>query len=124
MVAAIALGSGVSLLGRDPAVLDREARHVAGRIDVVDPDDPAVVVDGDESIRVAGNPGYPRAFELRHRDNVVGRDRALTAQVKLPGGVVGHLGGCDELDLSFGQQLGELIARSGGRTVQVASSPA
>ena len=46
------------------------------------------------------------------------------AQVKLTGGVIGHLGRCDELDLSLGQQLGDLIARQGAELCKGPALPA
>ena len=50
------LGSGVRLLGGEPALLDGEAGDVARRVDVREPVHAAVAVDGDEPSRVCGTP--------------------------------------------------------------------
>ena len=96
---------------RSPCLIGKLA-HVAGRIDVVDPDDPAVVVDGDESTRVHGipPPAGLRASPSRRRGRPrSSADRSGEAHRR----VTGHLGRCDELDLSLGQQLGDLSPARG-----------
>ena len=48
------LGRGVGLLGAEAALLDRERRSIAGRIDVIHSTDPGVIVDRDEAALVGG----------------------------------------------------------------------
>ena len=56
------LGRGVRLLRGEPALLDREVGAVAGRVDVGDALDPAVLVDRREAVRIGG-----QARDLRAR---------------------------------------------------------
>ena len=102
----------IGLLRRDSAVSEREARHVARRVDVVDSDNATMAVDGNEPVGVAGYPGKMPALEPGHRHDVVRRDRAAVAEEQFAGAVARDLSGGDELDAPVGQQLAELVTRS------------
>ena len=68
------LGHGVGLLGREAALLDREAGAVAGGVDVRRPRDTPMRVDRDESVGVRGDALEPRPEQRRQRDHAVGVD--------------------------------------------------
>ena len=76
IVAAIISAAASACSHAMPAVPDREGRHVAGGVDVLEADNSTVIVDSDEPVGVARNPWYPRALEPCHRDNTVRLDRA------------------------------------------------
>src|SRR5439155_14963832 len=59
------LGGGIGLLGGDPALLDVKAGDVAGRVDVVETTDTAVLVGGDETGCIVRNAGDRPCHESR-----------------------------------------------------------
>ena len=75
-----ALRDHVGLLGRQPALLDREARHVADRVDVGQTDDAAELVCGDEAGAVGRQPGDPGPPEPGRGDDTIGLDRLSRGQ--------------------------------------------
>ena len=108
---------GVGLLAGDPALLDRERRHVAGGVDVRHAGHARVAVDDEEPVGVGGQPGNARAFEARQGDDAVDlqqiaaqRDPAGRDDVRVGRGV--------QDDAGLGQQPGDLTRGVGAEDRQ------
>ena len=71
-------GRRVGLLGAQAALLDREVRPVAGRVDVLDAADASVLVDRDEAALVLGQAGDRRPVHRRQGDHLVRLDSPVS----------------------------------------------
>ena len=77
------LGGCIGLLGGDTALLDREGCSIAGGVHVLETGYLAVLVNGDEAGRVAGQARHGPALELCERDDAIDLDRGAWAEVEL-----------------------------------------
>ena len=94
---------GVGLVGGDAALLDRERRDVADGVDVAQPRDRAVLVDGNKPVALGGQSGRGVADEPRQGHDAIGGNRAAVAQ---RGAVVAH-----RRDLGLGQEVDAAVAQ-------------
>jgi hypothetical protein len=88
----------VGLLRGDPALLDREARGVAGGEHALDALDAAVLVDRDEAVGGRGEPVDASPAQARHRDHPVDLQRVVAREAQLPVADVERVGAGVQLD--------------------------
>ena len=74
----------VRLLGRDPALLERERGHVTGGVDVLETRDAAVPVRRGEPVAIWGRPRDRRALADGEADHAVDHEVAVRDQLSLP----------------------------------------
>ena len=123
--AAIASAAAIGLLRRDPALLDREPRDVARRVDVFRPSHAAVGVDGMNPSRVCGTPSIRGPDERRERDHAVGLERLRRQQAELAArGAPARRTRCAARSRVPRAGLSDRFARLSRRTAAAARPPA
>ena len=102
------LGGGIGLLGSEAALLDRERRPVARRVDVMDTFYSGVIVDRDEALVISGQAVDRRSLHQRQGDHL-GRAQCPIAGTELDSGIVelAHGGAREEVDPTGVEQLSD-----------------
>ena len=112
------LGDRVRLLSREPAMLDREARRVAGGEDVVAVAHAPVLVNRDEARVVVGEPGDPRADDLSEGDDDVGTHQPAAAQPETAFGRSLRHGSRHDLDVVMLEGGADGVGRVGAKRLE------